>query len=153
MKYSENAHYRDYVRRREAKDYIGAIESLRACINDLRGDEYEAMFRADLLQRIGDLQLSLGQQDAAFASHEHALKTDPTSLLVKLHFARFLASAGERARAIEECDRIVKTAEETPFAESQEDFGSDYYVREAQKLKESFLQRDQGREAGESGQG
>ena len=141
MKFSENANYRSYVKLREAKDYAGAIESLRACISDLGGDEYEVMFRADILQRIGDLQLEQGQREAAFESHEHALRTDPTSLLVKLHFAKFLARAGELAGAIEECDRILKIAEEAPFAGSAEDFGSDYYTREARELKESVMQR------------
>jgi len=141
MRLSENPNYRNYLTRREAKDYAGAIESLRACIGDLRGDQYEVMFRADILQRIGDLQLEQGEREAAFASHEHALRTDSASLLVKLHFVKFLARAGELPRAIEECDRISKIAEEAPFAGSVEDFGSDYYAREAQKLKESFTKR------------
>jgi predicted Zn-dependent protease len=136
MKYSKNA---ASMRLREAKDYVGAIESLRACINEARGDRYEAVLHADLLQRIGDLQLEQGLREAAFESHALALKTDPASLLARLQFAKLLARAGERQRAIAECVSILKTIEETPFDESEDDFGSDYYAREAKRLREALL--------------
>lgn len=139
MKYSENANYMRHVRLREANDYLGAVECLRACLDEASGDPDEAAFRADLLQRIGNLQLEQGLREAAFESQELALKMDPTSLLARLQFAKFLAHAGERPRAIAECDSIVKVTEEAPFEESEGDFSSDYYAREARRLKETFL--------------
>src|ERR1044071_7364921 len=139
MKLSENANYKNYLRYREADEYGLAIESLRACLDDLRGHEYEALYRADLLQRIGDLFLRRGERDKAFAAHNEALRADPASLIIKLHFAAFLARAGEHATAISECDRIVKDVTDHPFAETEDDLGSEYYLREAKKLKDACL--------------
>jgi hypothetical protein len=139
MKYSGNTNYMRYVRLREAKDYVGAIAALRICIEEARGDEIEAAIHADLLQRIGNLQLEQGLREAAFESLALALQADPGSLLVRLQFAKFLARAGERPRAIAECDSIMKAAEEARLSRSEDELGSNYYIREAKKFKETLF--------------
>jgi tetratricopeptide (TPR) repeat protein len=145
MKLSENSNYQKYMQSLGHDDLLAAVEHLKACLDDLGGDEYEASYRAFILQEIGNLMLLRGARAEANHYHREALRTDPSSLLTKLQFAKFLAKSGDLVTAITQCDEIVRLAESSPFSESEDDFNSEYYSLHAKELKEECLARGENR--------
>lgn len=142
MKYSENLSYVRYLDCKAKGDIPGAKQALEACLHEdaFRNNPIQ---HADLLQRMGDLCQEAGSRHEAIRYHELAEKADPSSLLVKYYFAKFMAEKlNDNAAAIAKCDQIIALAQREPFPESDDDFGSATYIEKAEKLRRSLALPD-----------
>ena len=134
MKFSDNAHYVEYMSAYADGRHEVAIKSLEECLEDFRESTYQKAF---LLQRLGDIYLQQGSVDRSLGYFALAEEADPESLQPKYAFAEFLARKLKRPdEAIKKCDEILRTATASPFEETDEDFGSDYYIAKASQLRQ-----------------
>jgi hypothetical protein len=89
---------------------------------------------------MGDLFFLEGDLPEALRRYELSEQADPTSLLAKYYFAKFLGEkVGDVQGAIAKCDLIIRLAREQPMPASDDDFGTDAYIAKAQELKRSLL--------------
>jgi tetratricopeptide (TPR) repeat protein len=144
MRLSDNDNYRRYMLSRANDDLRAATEHLKACLQEVRGVEHEAAARAFILQEIGNLMLLQGAESEAFDYYHEALEADPDSLLPRLQFATFLAKLGRLSEAIGQCDQIIQSALMAPTPESEDDFGSEYYIRKAREIIEGCRSQQEG---------
>jgi len=94
---------------------------------------------AGLAQKLGTVLWRQGDRRGALACYELSENLDPGSLLAKLHHAQFLCSeVGDRDAAIEKCNEIVAQATDSPFPETEGDFGSSEYIAAAQRVLDSM---------------
>jgi tetratricopeptide (TPR) repeat protein len=142
MRLSDNPHYRQYGALLVAKDYGAAREALERCILDA---SQSPPHKAFLLQQVAMTYFHQEDLSRALEYFRLAEAADPTSLLVRYEFAKFLAnSVGDYEGAIAECDKIGQLATEKPFDETEEDFGSTYYQSKAEDLRRSAMAQKAG---------
>jgi tetratricopeptide (TPR) repeat protein len=142
MKRSENQNYRDYMDRYAHDDYRAAREALDRCIADLRREAVpEAAQESDFIRRMGDLFFLESDLPEALRLYQLSEQADPTSLLAKYFFAKFLGEkAGDVRAAIAKCDQIIRLALQQPTPASDDDLGTDAYIAKAQELKRALLE-------------
>ncbi|MGH6839231.1 MAG: hypothetical protein ACREDT_10625 [Methylocella sp.] len=97
--------------------------------------EFELCERADMIHRIGDAYYHLGDTGLALFFYQVGMDCDRGSLSPKLRFAKFV---GKRLNnidyAIKLCTEIISSAETNPQSESEEESGSEWYIRNANEL-------------------
>ena len=138
MKYSQSRNYLDYMDAYAAGDLQRARTALEACLGEVQQSGSPAQ-QADLLQRIGGIEHELGNVADALKFFRESESADRDSLLAKYQFARFLAEKlMDHDAARRKCDEILELATVRPFAESEDDFGSEEYQRMAKALMVSL---------------
>ncbi|GAC1376477.1 MAG: hypothetical protein NVS3B3_15860 [Aquirhabdus sp.] len=140
---SKNKNYINYMVFKVNGDFGNSIIAMNACIKDVEGDPNAHLSKISfLLQELGTLKYLNGEIKEAFELYERSLIVDKDSLLAELRYAKFLArECMEFEKAIGKCDFIIETTTNSPFLESEEDFGSNYYLQNAQELKSEILAR------------
>src|SRR5260221_1887936 len=142
MKRQANQNYRQYMERYAAADYPAARSALVHCIDDLHKESPRAdpSQESDFLRRIGDLFFIEGDASAARRQYDLSEQADPTSLLAKYYFAKFLGEkAGDVLAADAKCDEITAIAQQHPRAEPDDDSGTVQYIEKASQLKQAAL--------------
>jgi tetratricopeptide (TPR) repeat protein len=134
MKFSENAHYLEYMTAFADGRYDLATEALERCLKDFDDTSYQKSF---LLTQLGEISFLQGDVDRCLGYFALAEDADPESLQPRYVFAEFLA---RRLRRFEEasmfCGEIIEAATANPFAETDEEFSSAYYIAKANALKD-----------------
>ncbi len=104
--------------------------------------EFELCERAFMTHRIGDAYYHLGDIGLALYFYQVGMDCDPGSLSPKLRFANFV---GRRLKnidhAIQICTEIISSAEANPQNESDEESGSEWYIRNANELINELRER------------
>ena len=140
---SSSPDYIEYMTLKTKGDIQGSISALVKCIE-------LAKFRVDtdpselsfLTQELGSLRYINGEENLAFDLYNQSLDIDKGSLLAVLLYAKFLANECQLFQdAILKCNIIIDVATTSPFLESDNDFGSDYYLRNAVELKKECLEQ------------
>lgn len=142
VKFSDNKHYVQYMASFADGKYEAARAALEECLNDGGATTYQ---RAFLLQRLGEIAFLQGQEDTSVKYFQSAEEVDSKSLQPRYMFAEFLARKLKRFDdAIKKCDEVLLGAKTSPFKETEEEFGSDYYIAKASELK-AFCETKQSR--------
>jgi hypothetical protein len=90
---------------------------------------------AGLAQKLGAILFKQGDKASAMAIFELSENLDPGSLLAKLHYARFLLhEANDPQAAASKAQALLALIEIAPFAETEDDFGSEQYGDAAHRL-------------------
>jgi hypothetical protein len=96
--------------------------------------------KCGVVQRLGSLLLKQGDELSAKILYVISEAIDPTSLLAKYEHAKFLLNElSDPDAAIKKCDEILHMANESPFMETDDDFGSDHYVEAINHLRLSAI--------------
>lgn len=139
MELSENQSYINYMNLFADSRYESAVAELEKCIKDFHDDNIKRSF---LLKLIADAYFHAGKIERSFEYYSMSEMADSESLQPKLFFAEFLARKVKKYNeAIQKCNEISRIAKEVPFEETEEDFGSDYYVSKAEEVKSLCLQK------------
>ena len=132
MNLSENNFYIEYMNAFARGDYPNAISALEACLKDYGGNDEKQAF---LLKTLADVSYANGDANQSLEYYSLAEKTDKDSLQISLFFAEFLAhKLRDFVNSIKKCEEVISRAKKSPFDESDEDFGSDYYRSKAEDL-------------------
>jgi tetratricopeptide (TPR) repeat protein len=138
MKYSELDSYREYIEAKAQGDNDRAELMLQRCLENLEIQQSPSQ-TSDLWQRLGEARYLRGDAAGALDCMKRAEAADPSSLLVKLYFAEFLGlRLGNKTGAVAKCDLIIDSTKSQPFAETDDDFGSEHYRRKAEELKQKL---------------
>jgi len=142
VKFSNNKHYLQYMSSFADGKYEDSRAALEECLNDVGMTTYQKAF---LLQRLGEIAFLEGQEDTSVKYFQSAEQADSKSLQPRYMFAEFLARKLKRFDdAIKKCDEVLLSAKTSPFKETEEEFGSDYYIAKASELK-AFCEAEQSR--------
>jgi len=96
--------------------------------------------RVDMMQRIGKIYFHLGDPNLGLFFFKTAIECVPTSLIARLTFAKFVGRDLKKIDlAVRICDEIIASAELDPQPDSEEDFGSDWYIANAKQLKDELI--------------
>jgi len=88
-----------------------------------------------LAQRLGSILLRQCDKNGAIALYELSVVLDKGSLLSKLEYAKFLLNeVGDNIYAQNKCNEIIMEATTHPFAETDDDFGSEEYIQAAKRI-------------------
>jgi hypothetical protein len=94
---------------------------------------------AGFAQRLGLIFLKGGDRASAIVLYELSEALDKGSLLDKLNYAKFLfVEFGDPVLAKQKCLEIIDDANSRPFPESDDDFGSDYYINSAKNILQNI---------------
>ena len=108
--------------------YAAAADALNSCIEEAKRDEN----REDLaffLQCRANVSFLQGKIEEALNCHTDAEKFNKDSPLIKYHYAKFLTdSIKDYWAAIEKCNELIVMVSSNPWSETEEDFGSEYYL-------------------------
>lgn len=98
-----------------------------------------AAMLAGLAQLLGSVLLRQGDRTGALALYELSECLDAGSMLAKLDYAKFLLNeVGDFSAARAKAESILAATEHAPFAETEDDFGSQEYVDAARRLLASI---------------
>jgi tetratricopeptide (TPR) repeat protein len=142
MRFSENKNYLEYINQYASEQYKVARLAILRCIDELKAESASTDYPAQmsfLLQKTGDLFFLEGQTQEALSHYELSVLTDPDSLLAKYYFAKFLVEkVRDNDAALKKCDEIISIATDSPFPESDDDYGSSDYIKMAIELKDKL---------------
>jgi tetratricopeptide (TPR) repeat protein len=115
--------------------YDEAEKSLNACFEIAKNaGDYDAV--AFFNESYAELCVMTGQVERALEHYLEAEKISQNSSLTKYNFAKFLADKLQRhEQAISKCEEVVKTATLAPWNETEDDFGSSYYLAQCYALE------------------
>jgi tetratricopeptide (TPR) repeat protein len=145
MKSSESAAYLMYGRAFAYGNYRKSLDYLLDFVSENQ-KEFELCERADMIQRIGDAYYHLGDIGLALFFYQLGMDCDRGSLLPKLQFAKFV---GRRLKnidhAIQICNEIISLAEANHQNASEEELGSEWYIRNANELIDELKREHYGK--------
>jgi tetratricopeptide (TPR) repeat protein len=141
FKLSESQNYLSHVRFEYNGNLPWAIHLMELCIEEVRQHpEEDFLTLAFLFQRLGSLKYRNGEIDEAFELYERTLEMDKDSVLFELGYAKFLTrDCANYLKAIKKCDAIITTVTDANYIELENSPSAEYYLREANALKEECL--------------
>ena len=143
FKLSESQNYLNHVGPEIRGNLPEAIRLIELCIEELKQHvEEDLLTLAFLLQRLGSLKYRNGEVDDAFRLYEKVRDMDQGSLLCELGYAKFLArDCAEFTKVIEKCDAVIAAVTDANYVEPEDSPSVEYYVREAETVKEECMGR------------
>jgi len=134
MQFIENKNYLEYMEQLSKENYSSARKSLLTCLDGFDGEDYQ---KAYLLKLVADTYFLDDKKDKSAEYYVMAEQADELSLQPKLFFAEFMAhKLKDYVNALRKCDEILQIAKGSPTEETDDDFGTDYYISKANELKE-----------------
>ncbi len=139
MKYSESPEYLEYGRCIANNDLDGAKRQIEMCLRipELTQDSNR---HSGLLVKMGDLCFLQGDRLAASKYYKEALAVDKNSLFMKYLYAKFLfEKIHDYDSALKICEEIIELCTNNDFSETDDDFGSQKYIKMTEELKDNFM--------------
>ena len=124
-----------YGRSLGQKRFETALSSLFDFIQENEGD-FELWDRSFTLQQIGNIYFEIGKTGLAKFYFDISIGIDPSSLLTKLGYARFVGIClGDHLLASKICDEVIAAAQSAPETSLDDDLSPNEYVNRAESLK------------------
>lgn len=103
MKFSDSKNYLSYIDRTANGDIKGAMQAIKRCLLEFRAPQQYSF----LLQVLGNLHFLIGDVENSKKCFSESELADPTSLICKYLYAKFLADKlMEYENAIKKCNEI-----------------------------------------------